>query len=112
VRNNGSGTLDVTSVVAPADITAIPSSFTLGPGASQPVTVTAAGAGLVRSTIRYYSDDPDEPESVQYVYKNNTSFPQVGSAAPDFTLQGTDGQMHALSDYLGKVIYLEFGASW
>ncbi|MBW1689096.1 MAG: redoxin domain-containing protein, partial [Deltaproteobacteria bacterium] len=78
----------------------------------QLVTVTVAGTGSVRSTIRYYSDDPDEPESIQYVYKNNTTFPQIGSVAPDFTLPGNDGQSHSLSDYLGRVIYLEFGASW
>jgi len=47
------------------------------------------------------------------IYKNNAAtFPQVGSEAPDFTLLGTDGQPHTLSDYRGRVIYLEFGAAW
>jgi len=112
VRNSGAGALVVTSIDPPAEITVDPASFTLGPGETQPVTVTAAGTGSVRSTIRYHSDDPDEPESVQYVYKNNHTFPQVGSLAPDFSLFGTDGEVHTLSDYRGKVVYLEFGASW
>ncbi|MFT5442510.1 MAG: peroxiredoxin Q/BCP [Myxococcota bacterium] len=28
--------------------------------------------------------------------------PQVGDAAPDFTLQGTDGSTHNLREYVGK----------
>lgn len=112
VRNTGGGSLQVTSISAPLEMAVNPGVFTLGPGETQLVTVTVAGTGSVRSTIRYYSDDPDEPESVQYVYKNNATFPQIGSAAPDFTMPGNDGQSHSLSDYLGRVIYLEFGASW
>ncbi len=49
---------------------------------------------------------------MQEVYKNRSSFPQYASLAPDFTLEGTDGVMHTLSDYQGKVIYLEFGGAW
>lgn len=32
--------------------------------------------------------------------------PQVGDMAPDFNLQGTDGQMHKLSDHQGKAVVL------
>jgi peroxiredoxin Q/BCP len=28
--------------------------------------------------------------------------PEVGSKAPDFTLQGSDGKLHRLSDYRGR----------
>ncbi|MEI7865124.1 MAG: thioredoxin family protein [Chthoniobacterales bacterium] len=34
--------------------------------------------------------------------------PQIGQPAPDFTLTGTDGQEHKLSDYKGKFIVLEW----
>ena len=84
----------------------------MSPGESQTVVVSAHGAEMLRSTIEYVSNDPDEPSTIQYVYKNNTTFPQVGSVAPDFTLLGTDSQLHSLSDYRGKVVYLEFGANW
>jgi len=112
VRNTGAAPLEVTSIQTPSNWTAVPGSFSLGAGETQEVTVTATGTGSTRSSIYYYSDDPDESPFRQWVYKNNTSFPQIGSVAPDFTLFGTDGQWHTLSDYLGKVVYLEFGASW
>ena len=76
------------------------------------VTITAAGAGTTWGRIYYNSDDPDEAVVQQYVYKNNGGFPQIGSLAPDFSLMGTDNQMHTLSDYRGRVVYLEFGASF
>jgi len=34
--------------------------------------------------------------------------PQIGQPAPDFTLTGTDGQEHKLSNYKGKFIVLEW----
>jgi thiol-disulfide isomerase/thioredoxin len=33
-------------------------------------------------------------------------------AAPDFTLQDMDGESHTLSDYRGKVVMLNFWATW
>ncbi|NBP75996.1 MAG: hypothetical protein EBU62_00615 [Proteobacteria bacterium] len=32
----------------------------------------------------------------------------VGDAAPDFSLMGTDGKMHSISDYRGKPVVLFF----
>ncbi len=112
VRNSGAGSLSVTAILPPGEITVDPSSFSIGPGGSQEVVVTASGSSSVRSTIGYISDDPDEPDVRQDVYKNNLNMPQVGSVAPDFSLVGTDGNTHTLSDYRGKVVYLEFAAAW
>jgi thiol-disulfide isomerase/thioredoxin len=36
----------------------------------------------------------------------------VGTAAPDFTAGGADGRPVKLSDYKGKVIILDFWATW
>ena len=33
-------------------------------------------------------------------------------AAPEFTLQGEDGKTHRLTDYRGKVVVLNFWATW
>jgi cytochrome c biogenesis protein CcmG/thiol:disulfide interchange protein DsbE len=35
-----------------------------------------------------------------------------GSAAPNFTVKGIDGSQHSLADYRGKVVVLNFWATW
>ncbi len=112
VRNTGAGALQVTSIDPPDGISVFPETFTLEPGAVQPVTLTASGPNGIWGRIHYHSDDPDEGAVYHHVYANNTSFPQHGSEAPEFTLLGTDGQWHSLSDYRAKIVYLEFGANW
>ena len=37
---------------------------------------------------------------------------RVGSPAPDFSLTASDGEVHALADYRGKVVLLDFWATW
>jgi hypothetical protein len=111
VRNNGAGVLTVSAIQAPSGITVVPDLFTLDPGETQAVVVSA-GFEPVRGLITYQSTDPDEGFFKQFVYVNNSNFPQNGSAVPEFTLSGTDGESHSLSDYAGKVVFLEFGANW
>jgi hypothetical protein len=112
VRNTGATVLDVTSLGFPTGITAESSSFAIPAGDSFLLRVSAAGSGQAGAAIIYTSNDPDERLWSQEVYKNNSGFPQYGSTAPDFTLQGSDGRSHTLSDYRGRVVYLIFGASW
>lgn len=45
------------------------------------------------------------PDSVGYIV-------QLGQTAPDFTAQRTDGSTFRLSDCRGKVVMLQFTASW
>ncbi|UCD05464.1 MAG: hypothetical protein JSV98_10210, partial [candidate division WOR-3 bacterium] len=112
IRNTGMSTLTVGPIYAPSGILVNPNSFSVLPGDSLLVTISATGAGSAYGAVTYFSNDPDEPEKTQGVYKNNTSFPQVGSAAPDFTLLGSDNNYHTLSQYQGKVVFLEFGGAW
>jgi hypothetical protein len=112
VHNTGAGILSVTSVDVPSGIAVNPGSFLVADGDSQVAVVTATGSGYLHALITFNCDDPDEPARTIEVCKNNSTFPQCGSAAPDFNLYGTDGQWHALSADRGKVVYLDFGASW
>ena len=112
VLNTGGGTLNVLAMSTPSGFSATPSSFSVAPGSAQEVTVSATGSAQVNGEIRYFSDDPDESTVDQPTFKNSTLFPAIGSIAPEFTLSGTDGNTHTLSDYRGRVVYLEFGANW
>jgi hypothetical protein len=112
VRNTGAGVLSVTSVSVPPGITVDPNVFSVPAGDSQLVTVTATGSGTVRALMTLNCNDPDESARTVEVYKSNTDFPQYGSVAPDFNMFGTDEQWHVLSAERGKVVYLDFGASW
>jgi thiol-disulfide isomerase/thioredoxin len=38
--------------------------------------------------------------------------PMAGQVAPDFELTDFDGNRHRLSDYRGKVVYINFWATW
>lgn len=113
VYNRGSATLHVTNTIAPSGISVSPVVFDVPSGGSQTVTITASGTASTRGSVRYLSNDPDEPTARQFVYKNNSAtFPEFGSQAPNFTLLGSDGLTHSLSGQLGKVVFLEFGANW
>jgi hypothetical protein len=111
VRNTGGAILNVTNVSHPAGITVQPSSFSVQSGDSLLVTVATTGQSAA-GILHYQNNDPNESNFSQYVYVNNTSFPQVGSLAPDFTLQGTNGNWYTLSSYRGQIVFLEFGGGW
>ena len=62
-----------------------------------------------------------EQDTVQPVVENVVAEPvvyeneyivKVGDAAPDFTLQMTDGSTFTLSEQRGKVVMLQFTAGW
>ncbi len=44
--------------------------------------------------------------------QSSTPPPTPPPAAPAFTLTGLDGQSHALSEYRGKVVLINFWATW
>ncbi len=50
--------------------------------------------------------------AITFAGKVNTPAPKVGAAAPDFTLVGLNGKPVSLSSFKGKVVLLNFFATW
>ena len=60
---------------------------------------------LAFATYTYSTCKASEPEDRGYIVK-------VGDMAPDFEVELTDGSTVKLSDLKGKVVMLQFTASW
>jgi cytochrome c biogenesis protein CcmG/thiol:disulfide interchange protein DsbE len=52
------------------------------------------------------------PDDVAQARNERPPSPQVGFAAPDFSLQTPDGETVALSDLRGQVVLINFWATW
>jgi len=59
---------------------------------------------IILSCVNVKSQN-NEPEDRGYIVKN-------GDMAPDFTINTTDGKSYLLSDLKGKIVMLQFTASW
>jgi thiol-disulfide isomerase/thioredoxin len=55
--------------------------------------------------------DPVRAQMARYYYQKLVKL-AVGNPAPQFELLNFEGIKHALSDYKGKYVYLDFWASW
>lgn len=58
-------------------------------------------------------DKPDEDELTESAEDNTPAqTPEVGKALPDFTLKNLDGKDVTLSDIEGKIVLINFWATW
>lgn len=83
-----------------------------------PVPERASGTPVLEWTTDYTTVDPGPtfaddtfawtppPDAL------NVTPPEVGKPAPDFTLSGLDGRTVSLADLKGKVVVLDFWATW
>lgn len=66
--------------------------------------------------VAYLSDRPDTGEgaltAVTVTGSASGAAPVVGAKAPDFAALRSDGTAFKLSDYIGRPVWLTFGASW
>ncbi len=77
--------------------------FKLGDAVYEP-TLTANGTRLKLKPTNRVAYAPKQPEAPKLL--------AVGSMAPNFTAQAPDGHTVQLSDYRGKVVILDFWATW
>jgi cytochrome c biogenesis protein CcmG, thiol:disulfide interchange protein DsbE len=88
-----------------------------GSGAAGTLVIVAVTAAILLA-VAYLSDRNDAAAGAGGVTAVTVSgaatgaAPVVGQPAPDFTASAADGTTVKLSDYVGKPVWLTFGASW
>jgi hypothetical protein len=111
VTNMGRGTLELTGATVPGDnLSVIASTDSLASGESGTLTLTFTG-GSVSGNLCISSNDPDGAVT-EIPLTSGVAQPPVGQDAPDFTVQGLDGNTYSVSEHLGEPIFLVFYASW
>ena len=75
------------------------------------LAVASCGSGNNGAEQQTTEVQTEQPENQVTVYENNYLV-KVGDVAPDFTLSLTDGSKFTLSENRGKVVMLQFTASW
>ena len=114
VRNTGGGPLTLISAEAGDErISVRASTATLAPGEEGALEVSFSGGADLLTSLCLVSDDPDQP-AVQVELHSGAAGqnPAIGEAAPDFALQGLDGETYQLSEQLGKPVVLAYFATW
>ncbi|MEL7021497.1 MAG: TlpA disulfide reductase family protein, partial [Bacteroidota bacterium] len=71
----------------------------------------------LKTTIPAYLDFLENNPYLEFDEKIITAYQKarmtsVGTTAPDFSMRAADGRLVSLSDFRGKVVYLNFWASW
>jgi hypothetical protein len=72
----------------------------------------SGGATGLDAEVCLATDDPDQPQQRISVSSGGGAGEYLGLAAPDFALQGLDGQTYRLSEQVGHPVVLVYFATW
>ena len=67
---------------------------------------------LVSISLNVFGTDYNTDRSLSGTTTNNYNIKVAGDKAPDFALKSVDGKTIKLSDYKGKVVIIDFWATW
>jgi peroxiredoxin len=99
----------------PAVETTVVSSFPHpGAGVIRNILATIA-VGIVIAGLVWLFDRPGDDgasEPITLTAEASGPPPEVGKEAPDFRVQGPDGQFFQLSEFRGSAVWINFWASW
>ena len=89
--------------------------FTIQPGDTFDLTITFnhLDPGYDATFVRLDSDDSDEPVITFPISgDDNPNVLDVGNPAHEWSHADTEGVVHQLSDYVGRVVVMAFFADW
>lgn len=112
LANLGNAPLSLLGATVSDDaVTVEAESLTVPAGDEIQLRVTSTGTA-VDGIICLATDDPDEPRHELRVTTGGVGGSALGLPAPDFSLQGLDGQTYVLSEQIGHPVVLAYFATW
>ena len=112
LRNHGSATGSLLGWEAPAEGVEVEVSATeVGPGEIAWMRLRWTAEGTYEIPLCLSATDPQEPTRELLLFTGDT-YGHIGDPAPDFSLQGLDGETYTLSEQLGHPVVLAYFATW
>jgi len=81
-------------------------------GALRNILATLAVGAIIVGLVYFFDRPGDNTRSITLTAAATGEAPRVGKEAPDFRVQGLDGQYFQLSDFRGRPVWLNFWATW
>lgn len=112
LRNHGSIPGSLVGWEAPLEGLVVEVSSTeVQPGESAWLRLDWTLDGTFEIPLCLAATDPEEPQREVLLYTGDTNG-HIGDPAPDFSLEGLDGETYTLSDQLGHPVVLAYFATW